>query len=504
MEQRGWLVAHGGEWNDLLAVSAFERSRGLFATGDISEGALLLSVPAAVLLTARIADEWQWPASLQEADKIALVLMIEVEKLETSKWHPWTASIPKEFNLPFTWEASSGGDGGGSRSSSARVEITELRSPELTARVTAQQADAKERFEAIRALTHGLDPQHQLRLLFERSRGDDDSVWRRYLWALSALESRGKYLEDEALHAERWAVVPAGDGFNHASAEDANVDAAFDRGRRAFVYRTARAVSRGEELLLCYGPHDDSTLVQSYGFVLPDNPHARVLLPPRRVEGDHEQVETRKAHEESCDQLEARPTVGSSAGAAHGGGTAGWLSAADMAWLEENGLSEAEHALHPFGPSWSLLGALRLLHASPTERAGGAAFAIVEGEPVSSRCECLVWSHARQMAEELLRGRFADLESLEDELEAARKPRPRGSVPDGGSASKRERRLLTLQWLVSQGNVVKAALEAIAAQQAELNAEEEEEDQRRHEGAEGDEDVQHAEFESRQQKKQRV
>ena len=99
------------------------------------------------------------------------------------------------------------------------------------------------------------------------------------------------------------------------------------------------------------------------------------------------------------------------------------------------------------------------------------------------------------MAEELLRGRFADLESLEDELGAQAK----ATAPCCGGVQQRERRLLTLQWLVSETS--SRPHEAIAAQQAELNA-----GGRRGPAARrrrSDEDVQHAEFES-SAKKQRV
>ena len=444
-----WLLAAGGTWSKDVALRNVGGVRGLFAGADISEGTLLLSVPAKLLLTAGIGLGRGWPSSLAEADQIALVLMVESKKLEASEWHPWIASLPREYNLPFTWDVESG-DAGGTDA------ISGLRCATLIARVVAQREDARERFEAIRTLAHTFDATHELRKLFDDSGDDDDdAVWRLYLWALSALESRGKYLEDEELHAERWAIVPVGDGFNHVSAEDANVDATFDGATRCFVYHTTRAVPRGSQLCLCYGPHDDGTLVQSYGFVLARNPHARVLLPVSSV--SEEQEERGQAGSVEGPQETTPAELASLEG----------LSTDDVDWLEEHGFAADEHAWQASGPSWSLLAALRLLHATPAEREGGAAFAILEGEPPSPQCERLAWAHVQRLAKGLLASLYADRAALAKELNEKLKPGP-GGTSGGGNGYRGMRRLLTLQWLVSQAEVLTAALAAISLRQKEL------------------------------------
>ena len=50
------------------------------------------------------------------------------------------------------------------------------------------------------------------------------------------------------------------------------------------------------------------------------------------------------------------------------------------------------------GPSWGLLAALRLKHASKAERRGGAAFAILDGGAVSAACEALAWTEVLEFA----------------------------------------------------------------------------------------------------------
>ena len=72
-------------------------------------------------------------------------------------------------------------------------------------------------------------------------------------------------------------------------------------------------------------------------------------------------------------------------------------SPADETWLEENGLA-GDHHLTADGASFNLMAALRLHHASADERASGACFNIVEGEPVSEHNEQRVWSSIRDLA----------------------------------------------------------------------------------------------------------
>ena len=119
-------------------------------------------------------------------------------------------------------------------------------------------------------------------------------------------------------------IVPAGDGFNHASAEDANVDAV-DRGG-ARRYRTARAVSRGEELLPATDPPATARKLRVC---------CRTILTHacccrHAAEGDHG-VETRRSAREVG--VEARPTVGRRPGRTEVERLVGCRRR--MAWLEK-------------------------------------------------------------------------------------------------------------------------------------------------------------------------
>jgi len=85
------------------------------------------------------------------------------------------------------------------------------------------------------------------------------------------------------------------------------------------------------------------------------------------------------------------------------------LSEADAEWLCENDLGDthehdpelagtSSYCLTPEGASFNLHAALRLHHATATQRSTGACFSILEGEPVSVENEQLVWQSIQQLA----------------------------------------------------------------------------------------------------------
>ena len=154
----------------------------------------------------------------------------------------------------------------------------------------------------------------------------------------------------------RQAIVPVGDLFNHSTTAP-NVAAAYDAAARAYVYTATQPIAAGDELLVSYGAHDNATLLKHYGFVpRGPNPHDRVAV----------------ALDDAAD--DGRLATG----------------AAARAWLAEQGF-DAGHALTHDGPSFELLAALRLRHATDDEYRNGAAFAIAEGEAVSDANEARVW-----------------------------------------------------------------------------------------------------------------
>lgn len=46
-----------------------------------------------------------------------------------------------------------------------------------------------------------------------------------------------------------------------------------------YIVQAKRQIMQGEEVYVCYGPHDNARLLVEYGFTLPVNMNAKVLIP---------------------------------------------------------------------------------------------------------------------------------------------------------------------------------------------------------------------------------
>lgn len=352
-----FVTAGGGAISKHVAltapVPASALTRGVFATSSIPEGELLLRVPGSLLITAGVARKRGYGGlELPEADLVCLVLIAERRGAASSPWTGWLPTLPRTFDVPLVWEDE---------------EVRSLACPLLVARLLHERAEARTRHAAVRAA------------LDAAGRGHEPPSLAEYLWARATLESRGVFLDAEERHgASQWALVPVGDMFNHAA--PATVLAEYDEEGDAWRYTTTRSVVAGEELHVTYGGHDDAVLLASYGFVPRANPHGRVTVGVAELE----------------------------------------LGAADAAWLEGEGLLDPDalalarggedcgqaadeqaadgQAEAAVGPSWALLAALRLKHASEDERRGGAAFAILDGDAVSDACEARAWGEVHSIA----------------------------------------------------------------------------------------------------------
>ena len=111
-------------------------------------------------------------------------------------------------------------------------------------------------------------------------------------------------------------------------------------------------------------------------------------------------------------------------------------------------------------PSFNLMAALRLRHATPAERAVGAGFAIIEGEQASATNEAHAWRDVRAIAA----ARLAVLEAVSG---------PQGGQGgQGGQGAENIARPPSAQlaetWRDSQTRVLRATLARAAAGAAQL------------------------------------
>lgn len=54
------------------------------------------------------------------------------------------------------------------------------------------------------------------------------------------------------------------------------VTSGYNRDTKRYEIRTHDQYEKGEQVFICYGPHDNATLLLEYGFVVPYNPHDAV------------------------------------------------------------------------------------------------------------------------------------------------------------------------------------------------------------------------------------
>ena len=74
------------------------------------------------------------------------------------------------------------------------------------------------------------------------------------------------------------AVIPYVDMLNHDPEKYQGV-ALHEKRNGRYVVQARRQILEGEQVFVCYGAHDNARLLVEYGFTLPHNLGAKVLIP---------------------------------------------------------------------------------------------------------------------------------------------------------------------------------------------------------------------------------
>eukprot|EP00966_Prymnesium_polylepis_P130594 3021142-Prymnesium_polylepis.1 len=379
-----------------------------------------------------IAGRWRAAEAIGEIELICVQLLEELALRASSRWADWLSTLPATYDVPALWDAP------------ARAA---LRCPVLCARVEEERASIEASFATI------------VRIAAKRSLPLPlNFSLPLFLWAYATVRTRGATILSE--HDEQpvdagaaamtpvvegtnaidgggasdsvtgvacvsgsshWAICPLGDMFNHTG--DALTRCYFDRASKSYRYEAGEAIAAGEAVCVCYGAHDDGTLLEQYGFVLPGNPHA-------------------------CVQL----------------GTACELPEHATAWLEEQGMA-AEHHVTADGASWELMAALRLKHSTEDERALGGSFALLEGEPVSdanerlalTELQRLVLAHSEAVGSALVADAATAAGEATKRIPAAPSLGP-SAAPQPDEHSGARAASLAEAWLVAQRRILAACL----------------------------------------------
>ncbi|KAF6121661.1 SET domain containing 4 [Phyllostomus discolor] len=267
IELQRWLKDRKFEGANLVPASFPGTGRGLMSTAPLQEGQVILSLPESCLLTTdtvmrsylgAYVAKWQPPPSPLLA--LCTFLVAEKHAGDRSPWKPYLEVLPKAYSCPVCLEP----------------EVVELLPGPLKAQAQEQRARVQELFTASRAFFSSLQP-----LFSEAVEGVFS--YSAFLWAWGTVNTRAVYLARGrrpcfSAEPDTCALAPYLDLLNHSPAVQCSsqVDAAFNEGTRCYEIRTGSRWGPREEVLICYGPHDNQRLLLEYGFVPPRNPHACV------------------------------------------------------------------------------------------------------------------------------------------------------------------------------------------------------------------------------------
>lgn len=224
---------------------------------SLRDGQVIISLPETCLLTtdtvmksylgAYIA---RWRPPLSPVLALCTFLVSEKHAGERSPWKPYLDTLPSAYSCPVCLEP----------------EVVALLPEPLRAQAAEQRARVWGMFAAARAFFSSLQP------LFPQEATESVFSPGAFLWAWCTVNTRAVYLRQRP--GDCSALAPFLDLLNHSP--HVQVHAAFNEDTRRYEISAARGCGRGEEVFICYGPHDNRRLLLEYGFVAARNPHASV------------------------------------------------------------------------------------------------------------------------------------------------------------------------------------------------------------------------------------
>ncbi|XP_054432041.1 SET domain-containing protein 4 [Pteronotus mesoamericanus] len=260
-----WLKDRKFEDTNLVPACFPDTGRGLMSKTPLQEGQVIVSLPESCLLTTDTVirsylgpyvAKWQPPPSPLLA--LCTFLVAERHAGDRSPWKPYLEILPKAYTCPVCLEP----------------EVVDLLPGPLKAKAREQRAHVQELFASSRAFFSSLQPLFPVPV-------ESIFSYSAFLWAWGTVNTRAVYLERGrrpcfSAEPDTCALAPYLDLLNHSPT--VQVKAAFNEETRCYEIRTGSRWRQHEEVLICYGPHDNQRLFLEYGFVAPGNPHACVRV----------------------------------------------------------------------------------------------------------------------------------------------------------------------------------------------------------------------------------
>ncbi|XP_038622224.1 SET domain-containing protein 4 [Tachyglossus aculeatus] len=267
IELKKWLKGRRFGGGNLRPARFPGTGRGLMATKSLKAGEMIISLPEACLLTtdtvlrSPLGDYiWKWRPPVSPLLALCTFLVAERRAGARSPWQAYLGVLPRAYTCPVGLDAA----------------VLGLLPRPLERRAREQRAAVRELWAASGPFFSSLQP------LFSE---DVEQVFTQdaLAWAWCTLNTRTVYMERAqrgcfSPGADVYALAPYLDLLNHGSG--AQVEAAFNQETRCYEIRTSSPCRKYEEVLICYGPHDNRRLLLEYGFVCSNNPHSNVVVSP--------------------------------------------------------------------------------------------------------------------------------------------------------------------------------------------------------------------------------
>ncbi|NXM23312.1 SETD4 protein, partial [Ploceus nigricollis] len=262
-----WLKERGFEDSNLRPAEFWETGRGLMTTKALQAGDLIISLPEKCLLTTGTVlrsclgghiEKWKPPVSPLLA--LCTFLIAEKHAGEKSPWKPYLDVLPKAYTCPACLEP----------------DVINLLPKPLKKKAQEQKMMIQELFKSSKAFFSSLQP------LFAENTGTIFN-FSALQWAWCTINTRTIYMKHPhrecfSLEPDVYALAPYLDLLNHSP--KVQVKAGFNEQTRSYEIWTNSQCKKYQEVLICYGPHDNQRLLLEYGFVAMDNPHSSVYVSP--------------------------------------------------------------------------------------------------------------------------------------------------------------------------------------------------------------------------------
>ncbi|XP_032867162.1 SET domain-containing protein 4 isoform X3 [Tyto alba] len=226
-----WLKDRGFEDTNLRPAEFRDTGRGIMTRKALQAGDLIISLPEKCLLTtgtvlSSCLGEYivKWKPPVSPLIALCTFLIAEKHAGEKSLWKPYLDVLPKTYTCPVCLEHD--------------------------VPMFAENTGTIFNYSALE-------------------------------WAWCTINTRTIYMKHSqrecfSLEPDVYALAPYLDLLNHSP--NVQVKAAFNEQTRSYEIQTNSQCKKYEEVLICYGPHDNQRLLLEYGFVAMDNPHSSVYV----------------------------------------------------------------------------------------------------------------------------------------------------------------------------------------------------------------------------------